>query len=66
MRNSIFFNYLFWRNIKMARQSSNIFRINIDWIGYLAANAASLALKVQLDLNAHIIIRIKWHIITMI
>ncbi len=52
--------------MEMACQPPNIFRIDINRIGCLAAYSTALALKVKLGPNAHIIIGIEWHIITMI
>jgi len=66
VRNGILFRGFFHRDTKMARQPSNVLRINIDRISYLTAYSASLALKVQLNLNSQIIIGIKRHIITQL
>jgi hypothetical protein len=56
MRHGIFFGRLVLGDIKKACQPANIFGININGIGNLAAMATTLALKIHLDLDSQIII----------
>ena len=58
MRDGVFFDRFFLGNIKEARQSANIFGIEVNGIGYLAAMTAALALEIHLGLDAQIIIGI--------
>lgn len=65
MRDCVFVGCFSYGDAEMARQSSNIFGVNVNGIGNLAAYATALALKIQLNLNSQIIIGIKWHEITL-
>jgi hypothetical protein len=58
VRDGVFFDHFFLGSIKKTRQSANIFGIKINGIGYLAAMSAALALEVNLNLDAQIIIGI--------
>lgn len=65
MRDGVFVGCFSYGDTEMARQSSNILRVNVDGIGNPAAYAAALALKIELNLNSQIIVGIKRHEITL-